>query len=71
VKRSSDENQALETRTRKGRRGSLGRRSSLLREASLELRQKKDLSKIRCFECHDYGHYASQCAHKKGKGRRQ
>jgi hypothetical protein len=42
------------------------------REKHLEsLRQKKDLSKIKCFDCHDYGHYASQCPHRKGRGRRQ
>jgi hypothetical protein len=29
------------------------------REASPELRWKKDISKIRCYECHDFGHYAS------------
>jgi hypothetical protein len=71
VKSNSDENQALAARTRKGRRGSLSRRASPEREASPEPRRKKDLSKIRCFECHDYGHYASQCPHRKGKGRRQ
>jgi len=27
----------------------------LRREASPEPRRKKDLSKIKCFECHDYG----------------
>jgi len=41
------------------------------REASLKLRRKKDLSKIRCFECHDYGHYDSLCPHQKGRGRRK
>jgi hypothetical protein len=55
----------------KGRRGSLDKRASSEREASPELRQKKDCSKIRCFECHDYGHYSSQCTHQKGRGRRQ
>jgi hypothetical protein len=34
-----------------------------LERASPELRWKKYISKIRCFECHDYGHYASQCPH--------
>jgi hypothetical protein len=69
VKSSSDENYALAGLTRKGRRGSFSRRASLSREASPEPRRKKDLSKIRCFECYDYGHYASQCPHWKGKGR--
>jgi hypothetical protein len=30
---------------------------------------KKDLSKIKCFACHKYGHYASQCPEKKGQGK--
>jgi hypothetical protein len=65
VKSSNDENQALATHGRKGRRGSpckigsLGRRDSPEREASPEPRRKNDLSKIICFECHDYGHCAS------------
>jgi hypothetical protein len=77
VKNNSDENQALTVHTRKGRRGSPGirssprRRASPEREASPKPRWKKDLSKISCFECHDYGHYASQCPHRRGRGRRQ
>jgi hypothetical protein len=65
VKSSNDGNHALASCTRKGRRGSLdrrgpsGRRDSPKREASLEPRRKKDISKIRYFECHDFGHYAS------------
>jgi hypothetical protein len=74
---SSDENQALAARTRKGRRvsldrrGSLGRRDSHERETSPESRWKKDLIKIKFFECHDFGHYASQCPHWRGRGRRK
>jgi hypothetical protein len=77
VKSSSDENQALAARTRKGRRGSPdrrgppGRRASPEREASPKPRRKKDLSRIRCFECHEFGHYASQCPLRRGRGRRQ
>jgi hypothetical protein len=58
VKSSNDENQALVACTRKGIRGSPGRMASPEREASQKIR-RKDLSKIKCFECHDYGHYAS------------
>ena len=32
---------------------------------------KKDLSKIKCFNCHKHDHYASQCPEKKGKGEKQ
>jgi hypothetical protein len=64
VKSKSDENQALAACTRRGKRGSLDRRvmsgrRALKREASQKWRPKKDLSKIRCFESHDFGHYAS------------
>ena len=27
--------------------------------------KKKDLSKIKCFPCHEFGHYATKCVHKK------
>ena len=76
VKSSSDENHALAARTRKGRRGSLdrrdmsGRRYYPERKAYPDLRDKKDLSRIRCFECHDFGHYASHFPHQRGRGRR-
>jgi hypothetical protein len=58
VKSSSDENQALVAHTRKGIRGSLGRRGSPGRRTSSEPRRRKDLSKIKCLECRDFGHYA-------------
>jgi hypothetical protein len=59
-KSSTDENQALAACTRKSRGG-----------GSLEPRRKKDLSKVKCFACHDYGHYASQCPLRRKGGRRQ
>jgi hypothetical protein len=69
-------NQALAAHTRKGRRGSpdrrgmSGRRASPDREASPELRQNKDLSKMICYEFHEFFPYASHCTHRKGRGRR-
>ena len=64
---SNDENQALVAHTRKGRR-----EGSPKKEASLESRRKKDLSKIKCFACHKHGHYASQCSQlKKERGKQQ
>jgi hypothetical protein len=49
-----DENLALDAHARKGRRNGSPRR-----EASIEQRKKKDLSKVKCFACHMLAHYAS------------
>jgi hypothetical protein len=49
-----DENLALTSHARKGRRNSSPRR-----DLSPELRKKKDLSKFKCFSCHTLRHYAS------------
>ena len=48
-------------------------RKSLAENATLEGQlkdlgnqgKKKDLSKIKCFHCHEYGHYATKCLHNK------
>ncbi len=32
-------------------------------------RKKKDVSEIQCYDCNEFGHYASRCPHNKKKGR--
>lgn len=34
-----------------------------------EKRKKKDISKIKCFNCGELGHYVNQCLRKKNKGK--
>jgi hypothetical protein len=43
----------------------------LQRESSPKPRRNKDLSKVKCFACHEYCHYASQCPQQKRGGRKQ
>jgi hypothetical protein len=57
---------ALVSKTRKGK----GKGSKGNSEESTSHPDKKDLSKIKCFMCHKYGNYASQCLNKK-KGKSQ
>ena len=61
-KGSSDENQTLVSRASKGRKG-----GSPQREAYPETKRKKDLSKFKCFSCHEYGHWLHS-VHNGGKG---
>jgi hypothetical protein len=61
-----DENLALNTHARKGRRNGSPRR-----EASPKQRKKKDLSKVNCFACHMLGHCASQCPKRKEEKAKQ
>jgi hypothetical protein len=53
-----DENLVLEAHSRKGIRNNSSRT-----EASPE--QKKDLSKVKFFACHQKGYYSSQCPKRK------
>jgi hypothetical protein len=54
----NNENQALVSHTRKNIIG-----------GSPEPRRKKELTKVKCFACHEYGHYALECPQQKKGGR--
>jgi hypothetical protein len=47
----------------KGKKGK-GKKSQTKPESS-QGGKKKDLSKIKCFNCHEFRHYATKCPHKK------
>lgn len=62
-KTESEENFALAGKGGKsnGEKGSGGSESS----SKGEKKKKKDLSKIKCFSCHQFGHYATKCSNLK------
>jgi hypothetical protein len=66
-KGNSDENQALVAHTKKGIKGGSLRERGI----SIEPTRKKDLSKFKCFACHEFGHYPSQCPQWRRGGRKQ
>jgi hypothetical protein len=57
------ENLSLVSNTRKGKGKGSNKHDD--GEDSTSRKEKKDLSKIKCFMCHRYGNYASQCLNKK------
>jgi hypothetical protein len=64
LKRRHDENFALANHARKGKFKKIASGESTAQDD----KKKKDISKVNCFACHKFGHYAGQCPHRK-KGR--
>eukprot|EP00253_Pinus_taeda_P022791 PITA_22791 len=61
-KQDDEENLALATKARKGKGKALHSKSS-----SSHGGKKFDKSKVRCFHCHEVGHFATSCPQKKSK----
>eukprot|EP00253_Pinus_taeda_P006629 PITA_06629 len=61
-KNDDEENLALASKARKGKGKAYHSKSS-----SSQARKKVDKSKVRCFNCHEMGHYATNCPSKKSK----
>lgn len=53
--------------TRFKRKGKFGK----FERSSHQQHPKKDMSKIQCFECHEYGHYQRDCPKRKKNGKRK
>jgi len=62
-----DENLSLVSKTWKGKGKGSNKKGN--NEESTSHPIKKDLSKIKCFTCHKFGHYTSQCPKKKMEGK--
>jgi hypothetical protein len=58
-----DENQSLAThaRKRKGKRRGFGKTFKGRKSTPNFEHKKKDMSKVQCFRCDKYGHYAKNC----------
>lgn len=57
---NDEDNCALDGKGNKGK----GKKSKSKVESS-QGGKKKDLSRIKCFHCHEFRHYATKCPHKK------
>jgi hypothetical protein len=55
-----DENLALSSQEKKGKF-----KKTASGESTSQDSKKKDMSKVKCFACHKFGHYAGQCLNKK------
>eukprot|EP00253_Pinus_taeda_P032460 PITA_32460 len=60
-KAEDEENFALVGKGKKGK----GKKTQSKPESSQNNGKKKDMSKIKCFHCHKFGHCATKCPHKK------
>ena len=55
---SDEENYTLSAKARKGKRKKNSSQSDVKGK-------KQDMSKVKCFHCHQHGHYATNCPQKK------
>ncbi|MCY6488367.1 hypothetical protein, partial [Actinobacillus pleuropneumoniae] len=61
-KQDDGENLALVSKARKGKR-----KASHSKSSSSHGGKKIEKSKVKCFHCHEVGHYATNCPQKKSK----
>jgi hypothetical protein len=61
--KNDDENVALASQVKKGKFKKFASGESTSQDD-----KKKDMSKVKCFACHKFGHYAGQCPNKKKGG---
>lgn len=68
-----DGTQAFGVHARRGKinfgKRPFGKKDSDRKPTHAHEHKKKDVSQIKCFNCDEYGHYASKCPHKKRKGK--